>query len=157
MIDRADRLRQQGSQARGRLTVVAGAKGGIGRSTVAINLAASQAVGKGADAAVLADLAVPVGTLGSMLNIEAPDRWAWGEVLASGASAHRLSSYLMHNAQVPFQLLRIIPGAAARDRHPQPSHPARDLEPARQPAAEQDRGAGSAQDGDGRHDPLPPR
>jgi CheY-like chemotaxis protein/MinD-like ATPase involved in chromosome partitioning or flagellar assembly len=105
MIDRADRLRQQGSQARGRLTVVAGAKGGIGTSTIAINLAASQAVGKGAEAVVLADLAVPVGTLGSMLNIEAPDRWAWGEVLADGASAHRLSSYLMHNPQVPFRLL----------------------------------------------------
>jgi DNA-binding response OmpR family regulator len=105
MIDRADRLRQQGSQARGRLTVVAGAKGGIGTSTIAINLAATQAVGKGAEAVVLADLAVPVGTLASMLNIEAPDRWAWGEALSSGASAHRLSSYLMHNPQVPFRLL----------------------------------------------------
>jgi len=50
MIDRADRLRQQGSQAQGRLIVVAGAKGGIGTSTVAINLAASQAASKGADA-----------------------------------------------------------------------------------------------------------
>jgi len=107
MLDRADRLRQQGSQAQGRLTVVAGAKGGIGTSTIAINLAASQAVGKSAEAVVLADLAVPVGTLGSMLNIEAPDRWAWGEVLSTGASAHRLSSYLMHNAQIPFQLLPV--------------------------------------------------
>ena len=105
MIDRADRIRQQGSQARGRLTVVVGAKGGIGTSTIAINLAASQAVGKSPEAVVLADLAVPVGTLGSMLNIEAPDRWAWGEVLADGASAHRLGSYLMHNPQVPFRLL----------------------------------------------------
>jgi DNA-binding response OmpR family regulator len=105
MLDRADRLRQQGSQAQGRLTVVAGAKGGIGTSTVAINLAASQAASKGPEAVVLADLAVPVGTLGSMLNIGAPDRWAWGEVLEDGASVHRLSSYLMRNPQVPFRLL----------------------------------------------------
>jgi len=118
MIDRADRLRQ-GSQARGRLTVVAGAKGGIGTSTIAINLAASQAIGKSPEAVVLADLAVPVGTLGSMLNIEAPDRWAWGEVLSTGASAHRLSSYLMHNAQIPFQLLPgVRRGSAYRDVSP---------------------------------------
>lgn len=71
-----------------------------------MNLAAAHAAGKGADAVVLADLAVPVGTLGSMLNIQVPDRWAWGEVLEDGAaSVHRLSSYLMRNPQVPFRLL----------------------------------------------------
>ena len=117
MLDRADRLRQQGSQARGRLTVVAGAKGGIGTSTIAINLAASQAIGKGADAVVLADLAV---TLGSMLNIQAPERWAWGEALAGGTSAHRLSSYLMHNPQVPFRLLPgVRRGSAYREVSPE--------------------------------------
>ena len=117
MLDRADRLRQQGSQARGRLTVVAGAKGGIGTSTVAINLAASQVGGKGPDAVVLADLAVPVGTLGSMLNIEVPDRWAWREVLEdSAASVHRLSSYLMRNPQVPMRLLPgVRPGSPYRE------------------------------------------
>ncbi len=73
-----------------------------------MNLAALHAVGKGADAVLLADLAVPVGTLGSMLNIEVPDRWAWGEVLSDGAtSVHRLSNYLMRNPQVP---LRLLPG-----------------------------------------------
>ena len=41
MLDSATRLRRQGAQARGRLTVVAGAKGGIGTSTVAINVAAT--------------------------------------------------------------------------------------------------------------------
>ena len=108
MLERGARLRQRGAQARGRLTVVAGAKGGIGTSTVAMNLAAMYAGGKGGDAVVLADLAVPVGTLGSMLNIEVPDRWAWGEVLSDGvASAHRLSNYLMRNPQVP---LRLLPG-----------------------------------------------
>ncbi len=108
MLERGARLRQSGSQARGRLTAVAGAKGGIGTSTVAMNLAALHAVGKGADAVLLADLAVPVGTLGSMLNIEVPDRWAWGEVLSDGAtSVHRLSNYLMRNPQVP---LRLLPG-----------------------------------------------
>ena len=120
MLDRADRLRQQGSQTRGRLTVVAGAKGGIGTSTVAINLAASQAAGKGAEAVVLADLAVPVGTLGSMLNIEAPDRWAWGEVLNDGASVSRLSSHLMRNPQVPFRLLPgVRRGSPYRDVRPE--------------------------------------
>ena len=116
MIDRADRLRQQGSQAQGRLIVVAGAKGGIGTSTVAINLAASQAAGKGADAVVLADLAVPVGTLGSMLNIEVADGWAWGEGLGEGVSVHRLRSHLMRNPQIPFRLLPgVRRGSAYRD------------------------------------------
>lgn len=68
MLDRGERLRQRGSQARGRLTVVAGAKGGIGTSTVAMNLAALHTGGKGVDAVVLADMAIPVGTLASMLN-----------------------------------------------------------------------------------------
>jgi len=108
MLERGARLRQSGSQARGRLTVVAGAKGGIGTSTVAMNLAALHSGGKGGDAVVLADLAVPVGTLGSMLNIEVPDRWGWGELLNDGAtSVHRLSNYLMRNPQVP---LRLLPG-----------------------------------------------
>src|SRR3989442_6232623 len=108
MLDRAERLRQQGSQSRGRLTVVAGAKGGIGTSTVAINLAALQAAGKAPETVALADLAVPVGTLASMLNIPVPDRWAWGDILNDGAtSVHRLSSYLMRNPQVP---LRLLPG-----------------------------------------------
>jgi len=117
MLERGARLRQRGSQARGRLTVVAGAKGGIGTSTVAMNLAALQAVGKGAEAVVLADLAVPVGTLGSMLNIEVPDRWAWGEVLDDGAaSAYRLANYLMRNPQVPLRLLPgVRRGSAYRD------------------------------------------
>lgn len=65
---------------------------------------------------MLADLAVPVGTLGSMLNIEAPERWAWGEALADGASVHRLSTYLMRNPQVPFRLLPgVRRGSAYRD------------------------------------------
>lgn len=107
-LDRADRLRQQGSQSRGRLTVVAGAKGGIGTSTVALNLAAIETIGKTPDAVVLADLAVPVGTLGGMLNIQVPNRWAWQDVLQDGAaSVHRLSGYLMRNPQVP---LRLLPG-----------------------------------------------
>ena len=46
MLERGARLRQRGSQARGRLTVVAGAKGGIGTSTVAMNLAALHTVAK---------------------------------------------------------------------------------------------------------------
>ena len=108
MLERGARLRQRGSQARGRLTVVAGGKGGIGTSTVAMNLAALYTGGKGGDAVVLADLAVPVGTLGSMLNVEVPDRWAWGEVLDDGAaSVHCLSNYLMRNPQLP---LRLLPG-----------------------------------------------
>lgn len=108
MLDRGERLRQRGSQARGRLTVVAGAKGGIGTSSVAMNLAALHTSGEGADAVVLADMAVPVGTLGSMLNIEVPDRWAWGGVLSEGAaSTHRLSNFLMRNPQLP---LRLLPG-----------------------------------------------
>jgi DNA-binding response OmpR family regulator len=117
MIERAERLRQQGSQGRGRLTVVAGAKGGIGTSTIAINLAAMQAQGHAPDSVVLADLAVPVGTLGTMLNIQAPDRWAWGDLLRDGAaSVHRLSGYLMRNSQVPFRLLPgVRPGSAFRD------------------------------------------
>lgn len=107
-LDRANRMRQQGSHARGRLTVVAGAKGGIGTSTVAMNLAALEAGGKGAEAVVLADLAVPVGTLGSMLNIQVPDRWVWQDFLKDGAaSIHRLASYLMRNPQLP---LRLLPG-----------------------------------------------
>jgi CheY-like chemotaxis protein len=108
MLVRASQLRQQGSQSRGRLTVVAGAKGGIGTSTLAINLAASETGGKGPEAVVLADLAVPVGTLGGMLGIEVPDRWVWREFLEDGtASAHRLASYLMRNPQLP---LRLLPG-----------------------------------------------
>jgi DNA-binding response OmpR family regulator len=107
-LERADRLRQQGSHARGHLTVVAGAKGGIGTSTLAMNLAALATVGKGPDTVVLADLAVPVGTLGSMLNIQVPDRWVWQEFLQDGAaSVNRLSSYLMRNPQIP---LRLLPG-----------------------------------------------
>ena len=116
-LQRAERLRQQGSQARGRLTVVAGAKGGIGTSTVAMNLAALQAAGKTAEAVVLADLAVPVGTLGSMLNIQVPNRWVWQEFLQDGAtSVHRLASYLMRNPQVPLRLLSgVRQGSAYRD------------------------------------------
>ena len=85
-LDRSQRLRQQGSQARGRLTVVAGAKGGIGTSTVAMNLAALQAAGKSPEAVVLADLAVPVGTLGGMLNIRVPNRQVFGKVRLSGCA-----------------------------------------------------------------------
>ncbi|TMD80757.1 MAG: response regulator [Chloroflexi bacterium] len=121
MLDRAERLRQQGSQSRGRLTVVAGAKGGIGTSTIALNLAALHGAGKPPEAVALADLAVPVGTLGSMLNIPVPDRWAWGDILNDGAaSVHRLSSYLMRNPQVPLRLLPgVRRGSAYRDVRPE--------------------------------------
>jgi DNA-binding response OmpR family regulator len=120
-LERADRLRQQGSHSRGRLTVVVGAKGGIGTSTIAINLAALAAAGKGADAVVLADLAVPVGTLGSMLNIAVPERWVWQEFLTDGAaSVNRLASYLMRNPQVPVRLLPgVRRGASYRDVQPE--------------------------------------
>jgi DNA-binding response OmpR family regulator len=120
MVDRTERLRTQGSQPRGRLTVVAGAKGGIGTSTIAMNLAALQAAGKAPEAVVLADLAVPVGTLGSMLNIQVPDQWAWREVLEDGAaSVHRLASYLMRNPQVPLRLLPgVRRGSSYRDVRP---------------------------------------
>ena len=120
-LDRAERLRRQGSHARGHLAVIAGAKGGIGTSTVAINLAALTTVGKSADDVVLADLAVPVGTLGSMLNIQVPDRWAWQEFLNDGAaSVNRLSSYMTRNPQVPLRLLPGVPrGASYKDAQPE--------------------------------------
>jgi DNA-binding response OmpR family regulator len=120
-LDRAERLRQQGSHARGRLAVVAGAKGGIGTSTVAMNLAALEAVGKAPESVVLADLAVPIGTLGSMLNIQVPERWVWQEFLNDGAaSVNRLASYLMRNPQVPLRLLPgVRRGASYRDVQPE--------------------------------------
>ena len=116
-LERADRLRQQGTHARGRLTVVAGAKGGIGTSTVAMNIAALETAGKSPEAVVLADLAVPVGTLGSMLNIPVPDQWVWQQFLTDGAtSVHRLASYLMRNPQLPLRLLPgVRRGASYRD------------------------------------------
>ena len=59
-----------------------------------MNLAALQTARTSPEGVVLADLAVPVGTLGSMLNIQVPDRWAWGDVLEEGAaSVWRNSSY----------------------------------------------------------------
>ena len=69
----------------------------------------------------MADLAVPVGTLASMLNIPVPDRWAWGDILNDGtASVHRLSSYLMRNPQVPLRLLPgLSRGSAYRDVRPE--------------------------------------
>lgn len=120
-LDRAERWRAQGSHARGRLTVIAGAKGGIGTSTVAINLAALQALGSTAESVVLADLAVPVGTLGSMLNIAVPERWVWQEFVRDGvASVNRLSSYLMRNPQIPLRLLPgVRRGALYRDLQPE--------------------------------------
>ena len=67
MLGRADALRLQGARRNGRLMAVLGAKGGIGTSSVAINLAAALGKRK-ADSVVVADLAVPVGTLDIMLG-----------------------------------------------------------------------------------------
>jgi len=85
-----------------------------------MNLAALQTAGKAPEAVVLADLAVPVGTLGSMLNIQVPDHWAWREVLEdSAASVHRLSGCLMRNPQVPLRLLPgVRRGSSYRDVRP---------------------------------------
>jgi DNA-binding response OmpR family regulator len=109
MMARAQELRQQGSNIRGRLTVVAGAKGGIGTSTVATNLAATLAAGKDQDEVVLADLAVPVGALATMLNIPAPNRWLWKEIMEEGSgTAFQLAGFLMRSQQYPS--IRLLPG-----------------------------------------------
>ncbi|TMF56287.1 MAG: response regulator, partial [Chloroflexi bacterium] len=78
MIGRGERLRQEGARTNGRLVALAGAKGGIGTSTVAVNLAAAHGMKK-AHSVVLADLAVPVGTLGIMLGLPIPEKWVWRE------------------------------------------------------------------------------
>jgi DNA-binding response OmpR family regulator len=105
MLSRAELFRQQGARTNGRLIAVAGAKGGIGTSSVALNLAAAQGQRK-ADSAAVADLAVPVGTLGIMLGLPVPDRWVWREFVHDGAaSTHRLSSYLTRSPNLPFKLL----------------------------------------------------
>lgn len=107
MLGRADKLRQEGARSNGRLIVLAGAKGGIGTSTVALNLAAAYGKGK-ADSVVLADLAVPVGTLGIMLGLPIPEKWVWREFVQDGAaSVHRLGTYLMRSPNLP---LRLLPG-----------------------------------------------
>ncbi|TMD09583.1 MAG: response regulator [Chloroflexi bacterium] len=82
MLSRAEVLRQQGARTNGRLVAVAGAKGGIGTSRVAVNLAAAQGM-RQADSSALADLAVPVGTLGIMLGRRSPKR-------GCGASSSRM-------------------------------------------------------------------
>jgi len=66
-------------------------------------------------------LAVPIGTLGSMLNIQVPERWVWQEFLNDGAaSVNRLASYLMRNPQVPLRLLPgVRRGASYRDVQPE--------------------------------------
>ncbi len=108
MLARAERLRQQGSQARGRLVVAAGAKGGIGTSTVAMNITAAHARANATDGAVLADLAVPVGTLGTMLGMTIPAEWVWKEFVQDGArSVQRLGNYLLPSPNLP---LRLLPG-----------------------------------------------
>ena len=120
MIGRGERLRQQGARTNGRLVAVAGAKGGIGTSTVALNLAAAQGMKK-ADSVVLADLAVPVGTLGIMLGLPAPEKWVWREFVMDGAaSVHRLSSYLMRSSNSPLRLLPgVRQGSPYRDVQPE--------------------------------------
>lgn len=122
MLSRAEQMRQQGSRTQGRLVVVAGAKGGVGTSTIALNLAVTHAAGHGPDSVVVADLAVPVGTLGLQLGISIPDTWGWKDFLEDGAaSVHRLSSYLMRNPAVP---LRLLPGmrrgSSFREFRPEP-------------------------------------
>jgi len=79
MIDRADRLRQQGSQARGQPGVA---------------------------------------------------------VRAAAAARSRCDLHRGRTRDHLRRTDRVIPGPPARDGHSQPPHPARDLEPARQPAAE---------------------
>lgn len=120
MIGRADKLRQEGARTNGRLIAVAGAKGGIGTSTVAANLAAAQGMKK-AESVVLADLAVPVGTLGIMLGLPIPDKWVWREFVQDGAaSVHRLSSYLMRSPNFPLRLLPgVRQGSPYRDVQPE--------------------------------------
>ena len=104
-LGRAEALRQQGARRNGRLCAVLGAKGGIGTSSVAINVAATLG-GRKAGSVVLADLAVPVGTLGIMLGLPVPEKWVWREfVLDGAASDHRLTTYLMRAAHLPMQLL----------------------------------------------------
>jgi DNA-binding response OmpR family regulator len=107
MLGRAENLRQQGARRKGRLIAVLGAKGGIGTSSVAINLATSYGKRK-ADSVVLADLAVPVGTLGIMLGLPIPERWVWREFVLDGASSdHLLTTYLMRAPNLP---MRLLPG-----------------------------------------------
>ena len=108
MLSRAERLRQEASQTRGRLVVVAGAKGGIGTSTAAMNITAAHARANATDGAVLADLAVPVGTLGTMLGMSIPAEWVWKEFVQDGArSVARLANYLLPSPNMP---LRLLPG-----------------------------------------------
>ncbi len=116
MLGRAEVFRQQGARTNGRLIAVAGAKGGIGTSSVAVNLAAAQGM-RQADSSALADLAVPVGTLGIMLGLPIPETWVWREFVQDGATgAHRLSSYLMRSPSLPLRLLPgVRPGSPFRD------------------------------------------
>jgi pilus assembly protein CpaE len=105
MLGRADALRLQGARRNGRLIAVLGAKGGIGTSSVAINLAAVLGKRK-AESVVLADLAVPVGTLGIMLGLPVPEKWVWREFVLDGATSdHRLQTYLMKASHLPMKLL----------------------------------------------------
>jgi len=120
MIGRGERLRQEGARTNGRLVALAGAKGGIGTSTVAVNLAAAHGMKK-AHSVVLADLAVPVGTLGIMLGLPIPEKWVWREFVMDGAaSVHRLSSYLMRSPNAPLRLLPgVRQGSPYRDVQPE--------------------------------------
>ena len=116
MLARAQSFRQQGARANGRLVAAAGAKGGIGTSSVALNLAAAQGQ-RSSESSALADLAVPVGTLGIMLGLPIPEKWVSREFVQDGAaSPHRLSSYLMRSPNLPMKLLPgVRPGSPFRE------------------------------------------
>jgi pilus assembly protein CpaE len=73
-------LQQQGTEKkRGKLIYLIGSKGGVGTTTIAVNLSASLCESNGTSSVALMDMDLPFGQVPTFLNIESS--FNWGEVL----------------------------------------------------------------------------
>jgi pilus assembly protein CpaE len=86
------------SRATGTTVTIAGAKGGIGKTTIATNLALALRIATGQDVSLL-DADVQFGDVGVMLDLEGNARQSVGQIARQGSeiTRHSLSEYILRH------------------------------------------------------------
>jgi pilus assembly protein CpaE len=91
--ERQQNLQLNQGEKRGKVIDVIGSKGGVGTTTIAVNLATTLAESKQSPTVALIDINLLFGEIPIFLNMEAESRFNWGEVAKNSSRVD--STYLM--------------------------------------------------------------